>query len=73
MRRGKPRRNALKSFSLLYNNINGIKTKQKSLQHIIDEAKPTIIGVTETRLSEDDKLKIEGLSEWTEKEKLIIL
>ena len=60
MRRGKPRRNALESFKLLYNNINGIKTKQRSLQQIIDDERPTIIGISETKLNEKDTLKIEG-------------
>ena len=44
----------------MYNNINGIKTKIESLKRIITEEEPTVIGITETRLKKDEKLKIEG-------------
>ena len=44
----------------MYNNINGIKTKIESLKTIIEEENPTIIGITETKLNEAEKLDIDG-------------
>ena len=60
VRRGKSRKNALESLKVLYNNINGIKLKQNSLKRIIEEENPTFIGISETKLTDDDKLEIEG-------------
>ena len=47
-------------MKIMYNNINGIRTKQKSLERIIEEESPTIIGITETRLGEEDDLALPG-------------
>ena len=44
----------------MYNNINGLKTKNLSLERIIEEERPTIIGLTETKLNETDKFEING-------------
>ncbi len=59
-RRGKVRSNTLKSLKIMYNNVNGIKSKLLSLNRIIEEEKPTIIGITETKLDELETLKLEG-------------
>ena len=44
----------------MHNNINGIKSKQKSLKDIIEEENPTIIGISETKLTESDSLTLDG-------------
>ena len=50
----------MKSCKILYNNIRGIKSKKKSLEQIIEEEDPTIIGITETKLNKDDLFEIDG-------------
>ena len=60
VRRGKSRKNVLKSLKVFYNNINGIKLKQNTLQRIIEEENPTIIGITETKLLKKEDMEIEG-------------
>ena len=59
-RRGKVRRNTFKGFKIMYNNVNGIKSKMTSLERIIEEENPTIIGITETKLGEIESLNLEG-------------
>ncbi len=54
------KRNTLKSLKVMYNNINGIKSKIQSLERIIEEEKPAIIGITESKLDEHESLKLEG-------------
>ena len=60
-RRGKAKRNWLKSFKLLYNNIRGIKLKKWSLERIIEEENPTMIGITETKLDKNDLFDLDKL------------
>ena len=57
-RRGKVKRNTLQNMKVMYNNINGITTKQNSLRRIIEEENPTIIGITETKLGELDTFSL---------------
>ena len=41
-------------------NIRGYKTKVTSIKEIIEEQKPVIIGLVETKLREQDQIEIEG-------------
>ena len=42
------------------NNVRGVKTKITSIKEIIEEEKPTIIGLVENKLREEDLIEIEG-------------
>lgn len=57
-RRGKIIQNTLQGMKIMYNNINGVTTKQKSLVRIIQDEDPTIIGITETKLGEFDTFSL---------------
>ena len=50
----------MKTTKILYNNINGIKSKKMSLKRIIEKEKPTVIGIAETKLKENEVVEIEG-------------
>jgi exonuclease III len=54
------RRNALKKFIMMTDNVRGIKSKLNSLNDILDEEKPAVIGLTETKLREKEALGIDG-------------
>ena len=60
IRKGQPIKNKLKNFTVMYLNIRGIKSKLRSLINIVEEIQPTIICITETHLSDDENLEIEG-------------
>ena len=47
-------------FKLLYSNINHAKCKIESLTRIINEEKPTVVALVETKLEKGDDLDIEG-------------
>ena len=48
------------NFKLLYSNINHLKSKMESLNNILEETKPTIVALVETKLPEKEKPEIEG-------------
>ena len=50
----------MKQLKIIYNNINGIKSKIKSIKNIIEMESPAIIGIAETKLKEGEILEIEG-------------
>ena len=60
IRRGKKCKNALKRCKIMCCNIRGYKTKVTSIKEIIEEQKPVIIGLVETKLREQDQIEIEG-------------
>ena len=45
---------------MLYSNINHLKSKIESLEHIIDDSKPTVVALVETKLGEKEEIKIQG-------------
>ena len=59
-RRGNPNQNALKNFKVMFNNIRGAKSKKMSLQKIMNEEKPIIMGIAESHLNEGEAFEIEG-------------
>ena len=60
-RRGKPRKNALKKFKVMMNNVRGFKTKERMIRRIIAEEEPVVIALTETKMDKDEKVeKIPG-------------
>ena len=60
VRRGKRIKNSLKNFKLYYNNLRGINSKLHSLHEILDNYKPHLVCITETKLDTDEKVDIEG-------------
>ena len=48
-----------KDISLLYNNINGFKTKMESLKIIIEKQQPDIIALCETKLGKNSQGLVE--------------
>ena len=60
IRRSKPVKNKLKSFTVYYMNIRDLKSKRASFEEIIKEVNPTVIAITEAWTDEDYKLEIEG-------------
>ena len=59
-RRGQVRKNALKNFKIVLNNVRGLKTKENVVHRIMDELNPTFFALVETKLGEFDKFKVEG-------------
>ena len=59
-RRVKRIRKQINNFRILYSNINGIKSKIESLEDIIEEEKPTVIAVVETKLAQMGDFDIPG-------------
>ena len=43
-----------------YVSIRGLKSKKESLEEILDEVKPDIIGLVETHMEQGEELRIEG-------------
>ena len=62
-RRYKKIREKLTKFTVLYSNIRHLKTKTNSLERIVEEEKPTVIILVETKLGEEEDYKIEGYDE----------
>ena len=60
IRRSKPIKNQLKSFSIYYINIRDLKCKILSFEEIIRTTNPTVIAITETHMYDDYELKIQG-------------
>ena len=50
----------LKKMSIFYMNIRDLKSKETSFHTIIEETKPSIIAITETWMSEEDSIEING-------------
>ena len=59
-RRIKKIKRAFTNFRMLYSNINHLLSKIDSLQNIIEERKPSVIALVETKLGEQQKITIDG-------------
>ena len=60
-RRGKSINKKLRdNLDIYYINIRGIKSKIESLESILDERKPDIVGIVETMLDSKDEIQIKG-------------
>ena len=57
IRRGRRNKNALKSITILYQNIRGLKSKFLSLQAIIHEQNPSIVCLVETFLTDPKSIQ----------------
>ena len=45
---------------MIYSNINHVKSKIESLKRIIDEEKPVVVALVETKLAEKESITIDG-------------
>ena len=59
-RRIKKIKRAFTNFRMLYSNINHLLSNIDSLQNIIEERKPSVIALDETKLGEQQKITIDG-------------
>ena len=55
-----PENSKLKQMKTYYVNIRGLKSKKESLEEVLDEVKPDIIGLVETHMEQGEELRIEG-------------
>ena len=49
---------------MIYSNINHANCKIESLKRIIEEEKPAVVALVETKLPEKGKLTIDGYTPW---------
>ena len=49
---------------MIYSNINHCLSKIESLKRIIEEEKPAVVAVVETKLAEGADIKIDGYESW---------
>ena len=73
VKRKKSAEKCLQNMEIYFNNVRGLKTKWDSIQEIISENKPDIVGLVETHLEKKEVIgEIDGYtiirSERTEKE-----
>ena len=59
VRRGQSRKNMMKTFKVMYNNVRGVKSKEGVIKRIIYEENPTILALAETKLNELDVFDLE--------------
>ena len=59
-RRVKKIRRAFTNFRMLYSNINHLPCKVDSLKSIIEETKPAVVTLVETKLGENQEFTVEG-------------
>ena len=59
-RRGKKNKNALRAFTILSDNVRGIKCKIASIQEIVETEKPALVGLSETKLKFGEEYKLPG-------------
>ena len=59
-KRHKKIRKQMTNFKLIYCNINHIKSKLSSLERIVEEEKPAVVALVETKLGENEDIEIEG-------------
>ena len=50
----------MKNFKILFNNIRGVKSKKVSLEKIVNEERPAVVGIAETHLCEGENFEVEG-------------
>ena len=60
--RGPTANNKSKSIQLLYANVRGVHSKLPCLKDVISDLKPSIVVLTETHLSNNNDIRIDGYS-----------
>ena len=58
--RSKKINNALQKFTIVYQNIRGLKSKVDSLQELVDDCQPNLLCLVETHMQEEEEIRIPG-------------
>ena len=59
-RRSKKIKNALRKFTIVYQNIRGLKSKVDSVQELVDDCQPNLLCLVETHMQEKQEIAITG-------------
>ena len=59
-RRSKKIKNALRKFTIVYQNIRGLKSKVDSVQELVDDCQPNLLCLVETHMQEEEEITIPG-------------
>ena len=59
-RRSKKIKNALRKFTIVYQNIRGLKSKVDSVQELVDDCQPNLLCLVEIHMQEKQEIKITG-------------
>ena len=59
-RRSKKIKNALRKFTIVYQNIRGLKSKVDSVQELVDDCQPNLLCLVETHMQEKQEITITG-------------
>ena len=59
-RRSMKIKNALQKFTIVYQNIRGLKSKVDSVRELVDDCQPNLLCLVETHMQEEEKITIPG-------------
>ena len=59
-RRSKKIKNALQKFTIVYQNIRGLKSKVDSVQELVDDCQLNLLCLVETHMQEEEEITIPG-------------
>ena len=59
--RSKKIRDALQKFTIIYQNIKGLKSKVDSVQELVDDCHPHLMCLVETHMQEEEELKYHAM------------
>ena len=59
-RRWKKIKNALRKFTIVYQNITGLKSKVDSVQELVDDWQSNLLCVVETHTQEEEEIEMPG-------------
>ena len=59
-RRSKKIKNALRKFTIVYQNIRGLKSKVDSVQELVDDCQPNLLCLVEIHMQEQEEITIPG-------------
>ena len=59
-KRVKKIRRKLTNFKLMYSNINHLKSKMEPLKSILEETKPSVVALVETKMAVKEEMEMEG-------------
>ena len=54
-RRSKKIKNALRKFTIVYQNIRGLKSKVDSVQELVDDCQPNLLCLVEAHIQEEEE------------------
>ena len=51
-------KNTLRNFTIVYQNIRGLKSKVDSVQEPVDDYQPNLLGLVETRMQGEEEITV---------------